>query len=95
MEDFEERFIKPIRNASYPATVATLSLTVSSRLQASGIIGVPTIFLLGAAAFLLSSFCIFFYSLYPTRKPLWTVSAISFLVGLFWLVISVFVLFFA
>jgi hypothetical protein len=96
MEDFEERFIKPIVNASYPGTLAALSLTV---LQVTGISDQPTPFslkatlLLGAAAFLLSAFSIFFYSIYPTRKKLWTATAFTFLVGLFCSIVSVFLLF--
>jgi len=96
MDEFEERFIKPIVNASYPGTLAALSLTV---LQVTGLSGQTTAFalkitlLLGAATFLISAFSIFFYSIYPTRKKLWTVTAMSFLVGLFCSVASVFLLF--
>ena len=96
MEEFEEKFIKPIVNASYPGTLAALSLTV---LQATGLSGriVPfslkITLLLGAATFLLSAFSIFFYSIYPTRKKLWTATAVSFLMGLFCSVVSVFLLF--
>jgi len=96
MSEFEEKFIKPIVNASYPGTLAALSLTV---LQVTGLSGVPTPFslrialLLGAAAFLLSAFSIFFYSIYPTRKKLWTATAITFLIGLFCSIVSVFLLF--
>jgi hypothetical protein len=93
MEEFEGKFIRPIRNASYPATLAALSLT-GARIGVSGRAGVPTTytFLLAAAAFLVSAFSLFFYSLYPTRKPLWSVSAIAFLVGLLCLITSVFLL---
>jgi hypothetical protein len=91
MEDFEEKFIKPIRNASYPATLAALSLT-GARVQTSAVSGVITLFLLAAASFLVSSFSVFFYSLYQTRKALWTVSAVAFLIGLFCLVTSVLLL---
>jgi len=96
MEEFEEKFIKPIVNASYPATLAALSLTI---LQVTGFSGVPPpsslriTLLLGAAAFLLSAFCVFFYSIYPTRKKLWTSAAVSFLLGLFCSIVSVFLLF--
>jgi len=96
MEEFEEKFIKPIVNASYPGTLAALSLTV---LQVTGLSGEPTPFslrialLLGAATFLLSAFSIFFYSIYPTRRKLWTMTAVSFLVGLSCSVASVFLLF--
>jgi len=96
MEEFEEKFIKPIVNASYPATLAALSLTV---LQVTGLGGTAPPFslritlLLGAAAFLLSSFSVFFYSIYPTRKKLWTVAAVTFLIGLFFSIFSVLLLF--
>lgn len=80
-EEFEERFIKPIVHASYPGTLAALNLTA---LQVA--VGAPwTIkFLLsfGSIMFLLSSFSIFFYTIYPTKKRLWTTTAISFLLGL-------------
>jgi len=96
MEEFEEKFIKPIVNASYPGTLAALSLTV---LQVTGLSGTPTPFslkttlLVAAAAFLLSAFSIFFYSIYPTRKKLWTSTAITFLIGLFCSILSVLLLF--
>jgi len=96
MEEFEEKFIKPIVNASYPATLAALSLTV---LQVTGTGGAVPPFslritlLLGAAAFLFSAFSIFVYSLYPTRKKLWTATAVTFLFGLFCSIISVLLLF--
>lgn len=96
MEEFEEKFIKPIVNASYPGTLAALSLTV---LQITGLTGTPTPFslkttlLIGATTFLLSAFSIFFYSIYPTRKKLWTSTAITFLIGLFCSIVSVMLLF--
>jgi hypothetical protein len=96
MEEFEEKFIKPIVNASYPGTLAALSLAV---LQVTGLHGEETPFalkstlLVGAVAFLLSAFSIFFYSIYPTRKKLWTSAAVMFLVGLFCLIASVLQLF--
>jgi RsiW-degrading membrane proteinase PrsW (M82 family) len=96
MEEFEEKFIKPIVNASYPATLAALTLTV---LQVTGLSGRQTPYslkvtlLLGAASFLLSAFSIFFYSIYPTRKKLWTVAAVTFLIGLFCAIVSVLLLF--
>ena len=93
MDEFEEKFIKPIINASYPGTLAALSLTV---LQITGM-GTPSVLrytlLLAAITFLLSAFSIFFYSIYPTRKKLWTTAAVMFLVGLFCLITSVLLLF--
>jgi hypothetical protein len=96
MEDFEERFIKPIVNASYPGTLAALSLTV---LQVTGITGerpplsLKLTLLVGSASFLLSAFSIFFYSIYPTRRKLWMSTGITFLVGLLCSVLAVFLLF--
>jgi len=96
MEEFEAKFIKPIVNASYPGTLAALSLTV---LQVTGLHDSQAPFvlkftlLLGAATFLLSAFSIFFYSIYPTRRKLWTAAAMMFLVGLFSLITSVLLLF--
>ncbi|MGA2767473.1 MAG: hypothetical protein ABSF24_04070 [Candidatus Bathyarchaeia archaeon] len=96
MEDFEEKFIKPIINASYPGTLAALSLAV---LQVTGLSNENTPYvlkftlLLGATAFLVSAFSIFFYSIYPTRKKLWTTTAVMFLLGLFCLITSVLLLF--
>jgi len=46
-----------------------------------------------AGTFLLSAFCIFFYSLYPTRQKLWTATALVFLTGLFLTITSVVLLF--
>jgi hypothetical protein len=91
MEEFEEKFIKPIVNASYPATLAALSLAVLQIGPVNEILKVTL--LLGAGTFLISAFCVFFYCIYPTRKMLWTVGAIDFLVGLSCSIISVFLLF--
>ena len=89
-EDFEEKFIKPIIHASYPATLAALNLTA---LQVA--VGVEWIikFLLslGSIMFLLASFSIFFYTIYPTKSKLWTITAIGFLLGLVNSVIAVIV----
>ncbi len=96
MEEFEEKFIKPIVNASYPGTLAALSLAV---LQVTGIRNELTPLMLkftllaGSTAFLLSAFSIFFYSIYPTRKKLWTSAAVMFLFGLVALITSVLLLF--
>ncbi len=87
-EEFEGRFIKPIINASYPGTLAGLDLAV---LQ---VVNFPTpaliyTLLAGAAGFLLSALSFFSYTLYPTRKKLWTSTAITFLVGLLCSVVAV------
>ena len=80
-DEFEERFIKPIINASYPGTLAGLGLTALS------ITGQRSIYLTaslasGAFLFLLSAFFIFFYTVYQTRRKYWTGAAFSFLFGL-------------
>jgi len=92
VEEFEEKFIKPIVNASYPATLAALSLAV---LQIGAVAFAPLriTLLLAASTFLLSAFSVFFYCIYPTRKMLWTVGAINFLGGLSCSILSVFLLF--
>lgn len=89
--EFEQRFIKPITNASYPATLAALSLTVY-RVMMMGE-SVPdylrVVLLVAAATFLLASLSLFFYTLYPTRGRLWSVAATCYLSGLFALMASV------
>jgi hypothetical protein len=80
-DDFEEKFIKPIVNACYPGTLAALSLAV---LQIT--LHIPfvlrIVLLTASFMFLFSAFAIFFYSIYPARKKLWTLTAITFLMGL-------------
>lgn len=83
-EEVEERYMKPIVNACFPGMLAALNLAVF------GIIDIrhtpPLIsrisVLFGTIAFVLSSFAIFFYGMYPTRKGLWTATALLFLMGL-------------
>ncbi len=89
-EEFEEKFIRPIINASYPGTLAALSLAVFQVGGAGTPIGLKLALLLGAMMFLLSAFFMFFYSIYPTRRKLWTGAAVTFLVGLFCSILSVF-----
>ena len=99
MEEFEEKFIKPIINASYPGTLAALSLAVLqvTGIETSSVLSARTLLryalLLASITFLLSAFSVFFYSIYPTRKKLWTTAAVMFLVGLFCLISSVLLLF--
>jgi len=90
-DEFEERFIKPIINASYPGTLAGLGLTALS------ITGQRSIYLTaslasGAFLFLLSAFFIFFYTVYPTRRKYWTGAEFSFLFGLVASIASVVIL---
>lgn len=91
-DEFGQKFITPIINASYPGTLAALSLTVL-QVEKTGSDVLRYTFLVGAMMFLLSAFFIFFYSIYPTRKKLWTTTAITFLLGLICSLLSVFLLF--
>ena len=87
MSELDKRFIDPIINASRPGTLAGLSLSV---LKISS--GDPDIIRfmlgLGAVMFLLSAFFIFFYTLYPMFRRLWTFTALTFLAGLVTSIIS-------
>jgi ascorbate-specific PTS system EIIC-type component UlaA len=94
LEEFEEKFLKPIINACAPGTLAALSLAVL-QITLSIPAGLKIILLTGSLTFTLSAFFIFFYTIYPTRKKLWTLTAITFLSGLLcsllaavWLLIS-------
>jgi uncharacterized membrane protein YciS (DUF1049 family) len=80
-DDFEEKFIKPITNACYPGTLAGLSLAVL-QITLSIPVALKIILLTAALTFTLSAFSIFFYTIYPTRKKLWTLTAITFICGL-------------
>jgi F0F1-type ATP synthase assembly protein I len=91
MAEFEEKFIKPIVNASYPATLAGLDLAVLQFSASPGKI-LSLTFLLGGTAFVLAAFSIFSYTIYPTRKKMWTSSALSFILGLSFSVIAILVL---
>jgi hypothetical protein len=79
--EIEER-LRPLVVASYPATLAGLSLAA---MQVTGKVA-PTILtiLLGSTGilFLISSFAGFFHVLYPTRRYLWTTMGIAFILGL-------------
>jgi len=92
-EEFDKKFIKPIVNASYPGTLAALSLAVFQVGGKDTHVALKLVLLLGAMMFLLSAFFIFFYSIYPTRKKLWTGTAITFLLGLVCSIFSVILLF--
>ena len=91
-EEFERKYITPIMYASYPGTLATLNLTV---LQVTGP-ETPSIVRilvsLGSLAFLVSAFAVFFFVLYPFRKSLWNVTAVTFLGGLSFSLIAVLVI---
>ena len=81
-EEFERRFIKPIVNASYPGTLAALNLTVLQLTGPNESMIIRTLIASGSVTFLISAFSIFFYTLYPTKRKLWTSTAVSFLLGL-------------
>jgi hypothetical protein len=80
-DDYDKRYVEPIVNASRPATLAALSLAVL-RFSAEDPMPLQVILLVGAIMFLFSSFFIFFYSIYPTRRILWTGTAMTFFLGL-------------
>lgn len=92
-EELEERLLRPIVNASYPGTLAALSLTA---LQVTGkeaplLLKAPIS--LSAVLFLLSAFSIFFYTIDPRKRILWICTAFEFLLGLTSSLIAVFILF--
>jgi len=95
MSEFDERFIKPIISASYPATLAGLCLTsmvVSNLSSIKAPVSLHIALLLGAMFFLLSSFSIFFYRIYPSRRKLWTFSSTMYILGLLCIITSVLIL---
>jgi hypothetical protein len=89
--DMEEKRLKPIINACYPGTLTALSLTV---LQVTGRENLVLRLTLSVNAFLflLSTFFIFFYTIYHWRKGLWTCTAVTFILGLFGSLIAVIML---
>jgi hypothetical protein len=84
-EEFD-KLIKPIRNATAPGTLAALSLAALRIGDFPRVLRLGL--LLGAILFLLSAFFIFFYSIYPTKRILWTSTALTFLLGLLCLITS-------
>ena len=91
-DDTKREFIKPIENATYPGTLAALSL---AELQVSGKdiwFVLKWVLSLGAIMFLASAFFIFFYSIYPTKRYLWIGTASTFIVGLIFTSASVILL---
>ena len=91
-EEFEKKYIKPIINASYPGTLATLNLTVLQVTGSEAPFAIRMLIALGSLLFLLSAFSIFFYSIYPTQKRLWTTTGTSFLLGLVCSLIAVIII---
>ncbi len=90
--EFEERFIKPIINASYPGTLAGLGLTALSIIGTSRSVYLTVSLASGALLFLLSALFIFFYTVLPTRRRFWTGAAFTFLLGLLASIVSVVIL---
>ena len=80
-EDDSKHFVEPIINASRPGTLAGLSMSILKFSTNDPPILQYTL-VAGAILFLLSSFFIFFYTIYPTRRWLWTGTSLSFLSGL-------------
>ena len=91
-EEFENRFIRPIINASYPGTLAALNLTVLQVTGPDASMLIKMLIALGSVTFLISSYSIFFYTIYPSRRKLWISTAISFLAGLTFSLIAVIVI---
>jgi hypothetical protein len=94
-EDTKRDFIKPIENATYPGTLASLNLAV---LQVSGKeidSALKLVLLLGAAMFLSSAVSIFIYTIYPRTRIFWTTTAVTFAIGLGLSLFSVGLLWFA
>jgi len=80
-EDIDKFLVEPITNAARPATLASLSMTVL-RFWPNDLPFLRIALTIGAIMFLLSSFLIFFYTIYTTRRILWVGTAVTFLIGL-------------
>lgn len=80
-EDYEKLFVEPIINASRPATLASLTLTIL-KFGSNDPVILQIILTIAAIMFLLSSFFLFFYSIYSSRRILWIGASITFLLGL-------------
>jgi len=91
--DFEEKFIKPIINACYPGTLAGLVLAVF-QITTNYPTYLKVDLLNGALAFTLSALFMFFYTIYPARKGLWTLAAVTFIFGLLAAILASVMLFF-
>jgi|YelNatPaOPRAMG01_1025707.scaffolds.fasta_scaffold31101_1 hypothetical protein len=88
MSDDVEKLLKPVINACYPGTFTAVILAV---LQVTGRENQTLRIALSIDAFLLilSTIFVFFYTLYPWRKKLWTCTAITFILGLLGSLISI------
>jgi hypothetical protein len=81
-EDADEKLIKPIVNAAYPGGLASLSLAVLEMVGEEAPLILRIILSLDSILFILCAFFLFFYSIYPYKRILWTSSALTFLIGL-------------
>ncbi len=86
MGEESENLIKPIKNASAPGTLA--ALCIAALKIGDFPTGLRIGLLLAAIMFLSSAFFIFFHTIYPTKRTLWSSAAVAFLLGLFSLMIS-------
>ena len=86
-EEYDQRYVEPIINASRPGTLAALSMSILKFSLDDPVILQLTL-TVGAMMFLMTSFFIFFYTIYPTRRFLWTGTSLCFLTGLFCSIIS-------
>jgi len=86
-EDIDKFLVEPITNAARPATLASLSMTVL-RFWTDETMLLRVSLTVGAVMFFISSFLIFFYSIYTTRRFLRVGTALTFLIGLLCSMIS-------
>jgi hypothetical protein len=89
MTDDSDRLLKPIINACYPGTLATLSLAVLEIVGRDASVILRFILSLNSILFVACAFLIFFHTIYPRKRILWTFSAITFILGLFCSLLSV------
>jgi len=86
-QDYDKRYVEPIVNASRPGTLAGLSMSIL-KFSTNDPVFLQWTLIFAAIMYLLSSFFIFFYTIYPTKKMLWTGTSLTFLLGLLSSVIS-------
>lgn len=78
----EERRIQPLVNAAYPGALASLSLAVLQMVKETGPLLLRILLSLDSILFIVCAFFLFFYTIYPWKRRLWTISALTFLSGL-------------
>lgn len=81
-EEAEERLLRPIINSCYPGTLSALSLAILEIVGRDVHIVLRVILSMNGLFFLFSAFFVFFYTIYPWRRWLWTSAAITFILGL-------------